>query len=95
MQTGSDDILLIEEFKKGNEKAFEVLYNKYKRLFMSMCLRYLPNRNDAEDALQDAFISIYRNIGKYEAEKALFSTWSKRSKCLFEYFITLVNITSF
>jgi len=45
---------------------------------MLTCLRYVKNRSSAEDCLQDAFISIYGNLKKYDSNKGEFYTWSNR-----------------
>jgi len=45
---------------------------------MLTCLRYMKSRVDAEDALQDAFISIYKDLKNYDPERSQFTTWSNR-----------------
>lgn len=44
---------------------------------MSVCLRYARNRADAEDILQDGFVLLFRNIGKYES-KGSFEGWMRK-----------------
>lgn len=43
----------------------------------NICMRMLPNRIDAEDVLQDAFVSAFRNLKSYRGESS-FGAWLKR-----------------
>jgi len=72
------DIVLISEILKGNQVAFEDLYKRYSKLYMSICLRYFSSRADAEDMLQESMISIYKGLAKFDSEKAAYITWSKK-----------------
>ncbi len=47
-------------FKRGNEKAFEQLYNQYFIVLGSYGLRLNPNKNLVEDAIHDVFIDLWR-----------------------------------
>lgn len=67
----------IEEAKKGNPAAFEVLYNAHKRRVYSLCLRMTGDPADAEDLTQEAFLQMFRKIGTFRGEAA-FSTWLHR-----------------
>lgn len=74
----SADNLLIESILKGNERAFETLYNKYSREFLLICMRYSKSKVEAEDFLQDSFITIYKDLSKFKPEIAGFRTWARR-----------------
>ena len=74
----SADNLLIESILKGNERAFETLYNKYSREFLLICMRYSKSNVEAEDFLQDSFITIYKDLSKFKPEIAGFRTWARR-----------------
>ncbi len=75
MQT-PDDILL-KGCLKGNRKAQNQLYQKYKRLMFGICLRYARNREEAEDILQDGFVKIYSDLYQYRPTGAL-GAWMRR-----------------
>jgi RNA polymerase sigma factor (sigma-70 family) len=63
---------------KQNDRACQkALYNRYFNLFMSMCMRYVNNRHDAEEALNNAFIRIFKHINKYNG-KGAFEGWMKK-----------------
>lgn len=68
---------LIIQCKKQDSKAQEELYKRYNRILFAICLRYSPNYTEAEDNLQDAFITIFKKIEQYNA-KGSFEGWIKR-----------------
>ncbi len=68
---------LIKGCKKQNLKAQSELYTTYKDVLYTLCLKYCKNTEEAEDNLQDAFISIFSNITKYKG-KGSFEGWIKR-----------------
>ena len=68
------DLLLVEEAKKGNEKAFASLMNRYRDSIYYMLLKMVNNASDAEDLTIEAFGKAFRNIDSY-VPKFAFSTW--------------------
>jgi RNA polymerase sigma-70 factor (ECF subfamily) len=68
------DLLLVEEAKKGNEKAFASLMNRYRDSIYYMLLKMVNNASDAEDLTIEAFGKAFRSIDSY-APKFAFSTW--------------------
>jgi RNA polymerase sigma-70 factor, ECF subfamily len=68
---------LIEDCKRGDLLAFQQLYTAHGARMKSIALNILGNVHDAEDAVQDAFLNIYRNVGKFRGKSA-FSTWTYR-----------------
>jgi RNA polymerase sigma-70 factor, ECF subfamily len=62
---------------KGNQSAFEALYNLHKRRVYSICLRMVGNTAGAEDLTQEAFMQLFRKIATFRGESA-FSTWLHR-----------------
>lgn len=68
---------LITLCKKQDSKAQGELYKKYNRILFAICLRYSPNFPEAEDNLQDAFLTIFKKIEQYNA-KGSFEGWMKR-----------------
>jgi RNA polymerase sigma factor (sigma-70 family) len=59
------DQQIIEGCAKHDRKAQRVLYDKYSRLLLGVCLRYASDKPDAEDILQDSFLKIFFNIKEY------------------------------
>ncbi|MBZ5620916.1 MAG: sigma-70 family RNA polymerase sigma factor [Acidobacteriia bacterium] len=63
--------------KAGDLAAFEQLMRQYERMVLVTALRLLGSMEDAEDASQEVFLKLYRNLGKVEAS-ATFSGWLYR-----------------
>ena len=73
------EINIIKKIQSGNVNAFEDIVNKYKEKAMTLVMRILKNREDAEDALQEAFIKTFRAIAdKQFEERSKFSTYFYR-----------------
>jgi RNA polymerase sigma-70 factor (ECF subfamily) len=68
---------LIERCKSNDTKAQGQLYQLYSNKLFSLCLKYSKNYADAEDNLQDAFVTIFRKIDQYNF-KGSFEGWMKR-----------------
>lgn len=68
------DLLLVDEAKKGNEKAYAGLMNRYRDSIYFMLLKMVNNPADAEDLTIEAFGKAFRNIETYTPRFA-FSTW--------------------
>jgi RNA polymerase sigma factor (sigma-70 family) len=56
------DRQIIEGCAKHERKAQQVLYDKYSRFLLGVCLRYASDKAEAEDILQDSFLKIFFNI---------------------------------
>lgn len=67
----------IEACKQGNLRAFETLYETHGPRMKSVAMNLLGNTSDAEDAVQDAFLRIYRSMAHFRGQSAL-STWAYR-----------------
>lgn len=68
------DLILVEEAKKGNEKAFAGLMNRYRDSIYFMLLKMVNNKSDAEDLTIEAFGKAFKSIHQYTPNFA-FSTW--------------------
>jgi RNA polymerase sigma factor (sigma-70 family) len=71
------DIEWIERCLNNDQVAFERIYNKYSSWLYSVCLRYVSDRDEAQDILQDSFILIFNNLQQYSKE-ASFRGWMKK-----------------
>lgn len=60
-----DQISIINGCKRGQEKAFKALVEKYAPKLMAVCIRYLKDNDLAKDALQESLISIFKSIQTY------------------------------
>ncbi len=68
------DLLNVQAAMKGNQKAFEKLFLRYKDAIFYYLLRIVNNRTDAEDLTLECFGKAFRNIDQYSTKYA-FSTW--------------------
>jgi RNA polymerase sigma-70 factor (ECF subfamily) len=57
---------LVEAIHAGEREALRRLYERYSRYAMGVSLRIVPEREDALDIVQDAFVSILTTIGSFE-----------------------------
>ncbi|HVA95692.1 MAG TPA: sigma-70 family RNA polymerase sigma factor [Candidatus Dormibacteraeota bacterium] len=75
--TGDDDLLLIELVLAGDRRAFEPLVRRHERRVYRVTLAILGNVEDAEEAMQDAFVKAFHHLGQFRRE-ARFTTWLTR-----------------
>ena len=68
------DMELVKEARRGNEKAFARLMNRYRDSIYYMLLKMVNNPSDAEDLTIEAFGKAFRNLDSY-TPKFAFSTW--------------------
>lgn len=69
--------MLVARVLDGDATAFRTLVDRYHVPCSRFALRMLGHREDAEDAIQEAFISAYRGLGRYD-ERNRFRAWLYR-----------------
>jgi RNA polymerase sigma-70 factor, ECF subfamily len=74
MQSGPTDIEIIEKTLAGDTRIFSELVKRYQNFVFTITLRYTPNREDAEEIAQDAFIKAFKSLSSFRGESK-FSTW--------------------
>jgi RNA polymerase sigma-70 factor (ECF subfamily) len=72
-----DDAALLAGLKAGDDDAYELLVRSYTPRLLAVARRFLRNEEDARDAVQDAFLSAFRSIDRFEGN-ARVSTWLHR-----------------
>lgn len=60
-----DEQLLIDGCMRGESWARKELYEQYAPAMMSVCMRYVGDRETARDLLQDGFVKIFTKIRSY------------------------------
>jgi RNA polymerase sigma factor (sigma-70 family) len=68
---------VIEGCTKNKRKAQIELYNHYAPSLLAVCMRYVADKSEAEDILQESFLKILNNIKEY-AGKGHFENWMRR-----------------
>ena len=72
-----NDGAIVQEVLAGNKRAFGELVDRHKEKAMTLAMRMLRNRQDAEEAIQDAFVRAFNALPRFEW-KSSFSTWFYR-----------------
>lgn len=72
-----DDLELVRDAKQGDFDAFDALVKKHEQRVFSLSLRIVRSRHDAEDVVQQTFMSVVEKIADFR-EEARFSTWLTR-----------------
>jgi RNA polymerase sigma-70 factor (ECF subfamily) len=71
------DVLLVGRLQRGDEAAFEELVRHHGGRLLSVARRFLGGSEDAQDAVQEAFIRAFKAIHSFE-ERAQLHTWLHR-----------------
>ena len=79
MDTITTDInsKLVDEARQGDQKAMFRLYKMYLPAMYNTCIRILVNKDDAQDIIQESFISAFTGLDGFRGE-ATFGAWLKR-----------------
>lgn len=70
----TDDAMLVRRVLEGEEQAFTTLADRHAAHCLRFAIRMLGNREDAEDATQEALLRAYRSLGSYDGVRP-FRTW--------------------
>jgi RNA polymerase sigma-70 factor, ECF subfamily len=66
---------LVAAMAAGDAAALDRLYTLYAPLALGLAVRMLGDRRSAEEAVQDAFLQVWRHAGSYTAERGSLRTW--------------------
>ena len=69
------DSALIDRMMAGDESALSVLYDRYSAMLFGMLMRVLNDRQAAEEVLQDLFLQLWRNAGRFDAKRGSLPAW--------------------
>ncbi len=71
------DTVLVRRVQAGDNRAFDLLFHRYKHRLRSAVSRILDSREDVDDVVQEAFVKAYRALPKFRGESQFF-TWLYR-----------------
>ena len=74
----------IEALNARSQKAYGKLIDDFQQKVFSTCISFIPNKEDAEDIVQEVFVEVFNSIKKFKGDSSL-STWIYRittNKCL-------------
>lgn len=76
-QSLGDDELFLERLRAGDERAYEEVVRLYTGRLLATARHFLPRTEDAQDAVQEAFLSAFRSVSRFRGGSSL-STWLHR-----------------
>jgi RNA polymerase sigma factor (sigma-70 family) len=74
MREESDDIAVIQSILQGRQSAYAILVERYQAYVFTLVMRYVNNREIAEELSQDIFVKAYRYLADFKGN-CKFSTW--------------------
>ena len=75
--TKLDEQMLIHLCKKGSSSAQRLLYDRLSPKMFPVCIRYMGNREDAADVLQEGFVTLFSKIESYTGSGS-FEGWARK-----------------
>jgi RNA polymerase sigma-70 factor (ECF subfamily) len=72
-----EDRSVLEEVRGGRPQRYAVLVDRHKDRALTLAVRILRDRREAEEAVQDAFVRAYRSLDRFRGD-ARFTTWFTR-----------------
>lgn len=75
-ELADEDLMALAQ--RDDLEAFELLYERHKRVAYSLARRIVGGDGQADDVVQETFISVWRSIERYDAKKASVRTWLMR-----------------
>ncbi|HPM10630.1 MAG TPA: sigma-70 family RNA polymerase sigma factor [Paludibacter sp.] len=72
-----EELKIVDAAKKGDAKAQKLIYERYAPVMMSVCWRYVGDKETAKDMLQDGFIKLFLKLDMYAGTGA-FAGWVRR-----------------
>lgn len=75
-ELADEDLMSLAQ--RGDLEAFELLYERHKRIAYSLARRIVGGDGNADDVVQETFISVWRSIERYDPKRASVRTWLMR-----------------
>jgi RNA polymerase sigma-70 factor, ECF subfamily len=72
---GSGDLDLMSRVAQNDEEAVAELYDRFGSLVFRMAYQSMPTRPEAEDAVQEIFVRLWRTAGRYDDGRSALVTW--------------------
>jgi RNA polymerase sigma factor (sigma-70 family) len=74
MRDSRSDDELINGVLAGNQQSFAALVERYQKYAFTLAMKFVKNREEAEEIAQDCFVKAYKSLATFE-RKSKFSTW--------------------
>jgi len=69
------DSELISGIIKRERRAFDLFYERYAQIIFNLCVRILRDEAEAQDVLQEIFLQVWRDAGRFDPSRASVKTW--------------------
>lgn len=69
------DLSLMQRVAANDERAVEELYDRFASLVYRMAYQAMPTRAEAEDAVQEIFVRLWKTADRYDPKRAALVTW--------------------
>ena len=70
-----DEAELVERISQRDQEALRILYERYGGLLLALARRILSNAYEAEEVLQEVFLQVWNQAGRYDTRRSSVSTW--------------------
>ncbi len=67
---------LMRQFMSGGDQGFSIFYRQFAPGLLSIAYRIVQDQKEAEDALQDAFVQMWKNTSTYDSTRSSLFTWA-------------------
>lgn len=72
----TDEVLgIINRCLEGDQGAYTALYERYAQGVYRLCYSLVLDEQDAEDVAQESFVYAFKNLARFDPDKAAFKTW--------------------
>lgn len=73
----SDILSLVRKARQGDRKAQKAIYDQLSGKMYAVCLRYMSDKEQAQDILQDGFVTLFTKLDSYSGEGS-FEGWARK-----------------
>jgi RNA polymerase sigma-70 factor (ECF subfamily) len=73
---GKEDAELVRRMSRGDKSACAALYDRFSRPLYSLALRILNDKSEAEDVVQEVFLTLWEKAGAFEADRGSAFGWA-------------------
>lgn len=75
LDPGAADAIILSRIAAGDERAVELLYDRYAARLYTLALHVCRDPGAAEEVVQDVFVAVWREAGRYDPRRGSVSTW--------------------
>lgn len=69
------EVELVARTAGGDAEALSALYDRFAGMLLGLATKILGDRAEAEDVLQEVFVQVWRQAGRYQSKRSSVSTW--------------------